>query len=222
MDTCGCDGGFEIFDQKSADADLDRYQRHGPDQTTVMLLGMIRERGVQGASILDIGGGIGVIDHELLRAGAGYAVLVDASPPALAAARAEARRRGVLDRLDFVDGDFVSRAASIDPADIVTLDRVVCCYPDVESLVRLSASRARRVYALVLPRDRWILRVGLGVLNVWFRIRGFGYRSFVHPNARVDAIVAQAGLHPAREERTFVWRVVLYDRAASSAAAVRA
>src|SRR6185436_13817340 len=168
VDACGCGDGFEIFDQQSADADLDRYRRHGPDRTTEMLLGMIRERGVQGASVLDVGGGIGVIDHELLRAGAGYAVLVDASPPALAAARAEARRRGVLERLEFVDGDFVSRSASIDAADIVTLDRVVCCYPDVESLVHLSSSRARSVYGLVLPRDRLILRVGLRLLNIWF------------------------------------------------------
>jgi SAM-dependent methyltransferase len=215
MDACGCDRGFEIFDQKSADDDLDRYQHNGPDTTTAMLLGMIRERGVQGSSLLDIGGGIGVIDHELLRAGAGYAVLVDASPPALAAARAEARRRGVLDRLDFVDGDFVSRAATIDAADIVTLDRVVCCYPDVESLVRLSSARARGLYGLVLPRDRWVLRWGLRLLNVWFRLRGIGYRSFAHPNAHIDAIVAESGLRPTREEQTFVWRVVLYDRAAA-------
>ena len=217
MDACGCDDGFEIFDQKSANADVDRYQRHGPDTTTAMLLAMIRKHGVQDASVLDIGGGIGVIDHELLRAGAGHAILVDASAPALAAARAEARRRGVLERLDFVDGDFVSRASSIDPADVVTLDRVVCCYPDVESLVRLSSLRARALYGLVLPRDRWILRVGLGVMNVWFRIRGMRYRSFVHSNARVDAVVAEAGLRPRREERTFMWRVVLYDRAVTPA-----
>ena len=217
MDGCDCDRGFEIFDRRSAEADLDRYQRHGPDATTDMLLRMIRERGVQGASLLDVGGGIGVIDHELLRAGAGHAVLVDASPPALAAARSEARRRGVLERLDFVDGDFVAGASSIDSADIVTLDRVVCCYPDVESLVRLSAARARAVYGLVLPRDRLILRWGLSLLNLWFRLRGIGYRSFVHSNERVDLIIAEAGLRPVHEDGTFVWRVVLYDRAVAPA-----
>jgi hypothetical protein len=121
----------------------------------------------------------------------------------------------VLERLDFVDGDFVSRAASIDPADVVTLDRVVCCYPDVGSLVRLSSALARDAYGLVLPRDRWILRIGLRAMNIWFRLRGFGYRSFVHPNPRVDAMVAEAGLYPVREAHTFVWRVVLYERAAA-------
>jgi len=211
---CGCDGGFEIFDEKSAEEDLERYRRHGPDDTTAMLVEMILDRGVDGSDLLDIGGGIGVIDHELLGAGAGRAVLVDASPAAVEAARVEARRRGTLDRLEFVDGDFVSRASDVDVADIVTLDRVICCYPDVESLVRLSATRARSLYGLVLPRDRRLLRWSLPLLNAWFRLRGFRYRTFLHRNARIDDIVAKAGLRPIREHHTFVWRVVLYERLA--------
>jgi 2-polyprenyl-3-methyl-5-hydroxy-6-metoxy-1,4-benzoquinol methylase len=211
---CGCDGGFEIFDEKSAEEDLERYRRHGPDDTTAMLVEMILDRGVDGSDLLDIGGGIGVIDHELLGAGAGRAVLVDASPAAVEAARVEARRRGTLDRLEFVDGDFVSRASDVDVADIVTLDRVICCYPDVESLVRLSATRARSLYGLVLPRDRRLLRWSLPLLNAWFRLRGFRYRTFLHRNARIDDIVAKAGLRPIREDHTFVWRVVLYERLA--------
>lgn len=212
VDACGCDGGFEIFDEKSAEEDLQRYRGHGPDATTATLIDMIRDRGVSGSSLLDIGGGIGVIDHELLRAGAGHAVLVDASGPAVEMARREARRRGTLDRLEFVDGDFVSRASDVDVADIVTLDRVICCYPDVESLVRLSATRARSLYGLVLPRDRRLLRWALPLLNAWFRIRGFRYRTFLHANAKVDALVAAAGLRQVRESRTFMWRVVLYER----------
>ena len=212
MDGCGCDPGFEIFDESTATADADRYRRHGPDTTTRMLLDMIREHGVSGAAVLDIGGGVGVIDHELLEAGARHAVLVDASPPSLEVARAEARRRGLLDRIDFFDGDFVARAASIAPADVVTLDRVICCYPDVDALVRLSAGRARSLYGLVLPRDRWFLQFGSRLLNAWFRSRGFGYRSFAHPTARVDALAAEAGFRPRREQHTLVWRVVLYER----------
>jgi magnesium-protoporphyrin O-methyltransferase len=214
VDACGCDSGFEIFDRKTAEADVERYRREGPDTTTRILLDMIGERGVVGADLLDIGGGIGVIDHELLSAGAARAVLVDASGPSVQAAREEAARRGHLDRIGFVDGDFVSWASTIEPADVVTLDRVICCYPDVDALVRLSTSRAKALYGLVLPRDRRILRWGIRLLNLWFRMRGWRYRSFTHPNARVDALVAEAGLRPRREALTFVWRVVLYERAA--------
>jgi SAM-dependent methyltransferase len=217
MDSCGCADPFEIFDQKTADEDLARYRQDGPDRTTRMLLDMIRSVALRGATILDVGAGIGVIDHELLEDVAEHAVLVDASPPAIDAARAEARRRGQLDRMEFVEGDFVARASDIDRAQIVTLDRVVCCYADVASLVRMSASRARVLYGMVLPRDRAIVRLGLRLLNVWFRIRGLNYRSYAHPNRVVDALVADAGLRPRMEDRTFAWRVVLYDRPGVSA-----
>jgi SAM-dependent methyltransferase len=217
MDPCGCGDPFEIFDEKTADDDLTRYRRQGPDRTTRMLLDMIRSVGLRDATLLDIGGGIGVIDHELLEDVAETAVLVDASPPAVDAARAEARRRGTIDRMELVEGDFVARASAIDRAQIVTLDRVLCCYADVESLVRMSASRARALYGLVLPRDRAILRFSARLINVWYRIRGLRYRAHAHPNRVVDALVADAGLRPRIEGGTWLWRVVLYDRSAVSA-----
>lgn len=216
MDSCGCDRGFEIFDRKSAEADLARYREHGPDRTTRLLIDLIGRDAVSGATLLDIGGGIGAVDHELLGEGAARATLVDASAPSRVAARDEAGRRGHLDRLEIVDGDFVARASDIESADIVTLDRVICCYPDMVSLVRLSAARARRLYGLVLPRDRWLIRIAARLENAWLRLRGVQYRAFAHPNDRVDALVREAGLHPRDEQRTFFWRVVVYERAAAN------
>jgi magnesium-protoporphyrin O-methyltransferase len=93
MDACGCESFDEMFDSASAERDLARYRRGGPDATTAMLLDMLRAVGVRGASILDIGSGIGVIDHELLRDGAGHAVLVDGSTASLAVARQVGRER---------------------------------------------------------------------------------------------------------------------------------
>ena len=212
MDACGCDGLASMFDRRTAQRDLDRYRRKGADRTTRLLLDLIGREHVESASILDIGGGIGIIDRELLKAGAGHAVMVDASPAYLAVARQEARAANLLDRIEFVDGDFVARAAGIDAADIVTLDRVICCYPDVEALVGQSAARARMVYGLVLPKDRWLTRTGLRVLNVWYRLRRSAYRAYAHPNARIDELVAAAGLRPRSESGTFIWRVVVYDR----------
>ncbi|MEO8229846.1 MAG: methyltransferase domain-containing protein [Chloroflexota bacterium] len=213
MDACGCDGLASMFDQRTAEHDRDRYHRHGPDRTTRMLLEMIPSTRVGGSSLLDIGGGIGIIDKELLQAGAGHAVLVEASPAYLAVARQEARETNQLNRIEFVDGDFVRRAAEIEAADIVTLDRVVCCYPDAEALVSLSAARAHWLYGLVLPRDRWLVRAGLGVLNLGFRLRRKAYRAHAHSNARIDQLVAAAGLRPRSEAGTFFWRVVVYERA---------
>jgi predicted TPR repeat methyltransferase len=212
MDACSCDDIFSIFDQRTADDDRERYRRLGPDRTTRMLLDLVRPFVSTGSTLLDVGGGIGVIDQELLRAGVGHAMLVDASSAYLRVARDEARRTNTLERIEFVEGDFVSRAEGIDRADVVTLDRVVCCYPDAESLVRLSAARATRAYGLVLPRDGWLSRIGVRLINLGFRMRRRPYRSFAHPNATVDRLVAEQGLHPIAERSTWFWRVVAYAR----------
>lgn len=212
MDACGCDDFFSIFDRRTAEEDRERYRRSGPDRTTRMLLDLLRPYVSKGSTVLDVGGGIGVIDQELLRSGAGHAMLVDASPAYLGVARDEARRTNTLDRIEHVEGDFVRLAGGIDRADIVTLDRVVCCYPDAESLVWLSAARARRAYGLVLPRDGWLSRLGVRLINVGFRVRGRSYRSFVHSNAAVDRLVAEQGLHAMGERLTWFWRVVAYSR----------
>ncbi len=177
-----------------------------------MLLDLIGRSGIAGSTLLDVGGGIGVVSHELLRAGVGHAVLVDASPAYLAIARQEAQEGNLLDRLELVEGDFVHRASEIDVADIVTLDRVVCCYLDVDALVGSSSARARRLYGLVLPRDRWLNRLRHRLENAWFRLRGRTYRAYGHPHARIDALVAANGLGLRTETGTYFWRVVVYER----------
>jgi magnesium-protoporphyrin O-methyltransferase len=210
---CDCDAIAAMFDADTARRDLERYRRDGPDLTTRQLLDLLRDVDVLGASILDIGAGIGAIDHELLREGAAHAVLADGSLDYLAAARDEGRRRGQLDRMDFIDDDFVTRATSVDRADIVTLDRTVCCYPDLEALLGTAATKADRWLGLVLPRDRWLNRAVVGLENRWYRLRRNPYRFFAHPNHEVDHIAAAAGLRPWRESGTYLWRVVLYGRA---------
>jgi SAM-dependent methyltransferase len=213
MDGCGCEGFDSTFDRRRAEDDRDSYRRNGPDATTRMLLGLIGRFGVAGSSILDIGGGIGVIDLELLREGAGHAVLVDASEAYLKVAREEARRANVLDRFELVAGDFVREAPQVDAADIVTLHRVVCCYRDAEALVGMSSARARTLYGLVLPRDRWFVRLGLRLINLKHVVLRQAFRVYAHSNKRIDRIVAANGLKPRFEATTAVWRVVVYDRA---------
>lgn len=213
MDACGCPGFAAIFDRQTAEHDRERYRKGGPDPTTAMLLEMIRQRGVAGASVLDVGGGIGIVGRELLRSGAASVVLVDGSDAYLDVARAEAEADGLGAQVQIALGDFTRLAPELAPADVVTLDRVVCCYPDVDALVGLSATRARRLYGLVLPRDHWYGRLLARLENLWHAVRRSPFRGFVHPNALVDARVADAGLRRVEERFTRVWRVVLYERA---------
>lgn len=219
MDACGCepDGYTSIFDRRNAEDDRDRYRRNGPDRTTRLLLELLAPYRATATTVLDIGGGIGILEHELLRDGPGRAVLVDGSAASMAVAREEADRLGLRDRIQFVEGDFVRLADDIGPADIVTLDRTICCYPDMERLVALSAERVRTAYGLVLPRNRFVVRFAIALGNAWFRLRGNPYRAYVHPNARVDELARAKGLRPRAERRTTFWRVVVYDRRSATA-----
>jgi hypothetical protein len=214
MECCGggCDGYASPIDERVARADRERYAAKGPDRTTRLLLDMIAAESEVGVTVLDIGGGVGVIDHELLETIASRAVLVEASPAFVTAAREEARAKGLEDRLEVVAADFARHAGEFAAADIVTLDRVVCCYPDAAALVSASAVRARRLYGLVLPRDRWYVRLAIRLENLRYRIRRHGYRAHAHAHAGIDGLVVSQGLRLASEAFTAFWRVALFRR----------
>ncbi|MFQ5859762.1 MAG: hypothetical protein ACE5LU_29555, partial [Anaerolineae bacterium] len=156
--------------------------------------------------------------HALLRAGASTAINIDASPAYLEAAEEEAERQGFADRVTSHAGDFVDLAPEIPPADVVTLDRVICCYHDMEALVGLSSARARRLYGLIYPRDTWWVKMAGPIANFYFWLRRNPFRIFFHPTEAVEAVLRSNGLERRFCRKTFVWQVVVYGRAVSGLA----
>jgi magnesium-protoporphyrin O-methyltransferase len=131
-----------FYDEKRAASELRKYRERGPIPSTRALIEALKAEGVEDATLLDIGGGIGAIQHELLDAGVTHATRVDASTSYLDATREESRRRGHDERVTYLHGDFVELAESVPAAAIVTLDRVINVYPNWERLAGLAASRA--------------------------------------------------------------------------------
>lgn len=206
-----CAGIEQEFDYKTARRDLRKYHRSGPRKTTRILIDAVR-KGSDGKTLLDIGGGVGVIQFELLDAGVHQATGVDAASAYLQVAREEAERRGVADRVAHHYGDIVEVAPQVDPADIVTLDRVICCYPDLDALIDATATRARTWYALVYPRDdRWMEPLRAAI-NLVFRFRRSPMRFFLHPAERVDAAVRRHELTLKMYRKTLLWQVAVYGR----------
>jgi 2-polyprenyl-3-methyl-5-hydroxy-6-metoxy-1,4-benzoquinol methylase len=212
MTCCQCQGIERLFDRREALRKLSAYTRHGPDQTTRLLLDAVKAKDIEGATLLDIGGGVGVTQLELLSAGVLSATDVDASSAYLDVAREEAGRRDYGERVTYHHGDFVALAPEIEPADIVMLDRVICCYHDMPALVATSAAKALRLYGLVYPRDAWWTRCYSAVENAAMRARRHPYRSFIHPTRQVDAIVRGAGLERRYYRRGVFWQVAVYAR----------
>lgn len=212
MNCCQCQGIEMEFNRKKTARELKRYRRKGPAKTTRVLIEALKARGVQGMSLLDIGGGVGAIHHELLDAGASSATHADASTAYLEASREEVEHQGHAGRVGFLHGDFVELAADIPPADIVTLDRVICCYHDMQALVGLSSTRARQYYGLVYPRDTWLIRIGFAILNFVLGFRNNPFRIFSHSTQAVDAVVRGNGLERQFYAKSGVWQVVVYER----------
>ncbi len=207
-----CQGLDSLFDDKTAQNELKAYQKKGPSKTTQMLVNALKSEGIAGMSLLDIGGGVGAIQHELLNAGAGSSLHVDASASYLEASKQEAKRLGHADNAGYAFGNFVDLAPEIQPADIVTLDRVICCYPDMPALVELSSTRAKSFYAVVYPRDTWWMKLGMAAINFGSWLLRKPYRFFVHPTTAVEAIVKNNGFNQLSRQKTFIWQVVVYKR----------
>ncbi|MCB8945975.1 MAG: class I SAM-dependent methyltransferase [Ardenticatenaceae bacterium] len=212
MNCCQCQGIEQVFDPGLAEGDLKAYREDGPKKTTVFLLTALKQAGVKGLTLLDVGGGVGIIQHELLPAGVTTAVHIDASTAYLAASQAEAKRRGHFERVTYQHGNFADLADGLATADIVTLDRVICCYHDMPSLVHAAASKANTYIGLVFPRDTWWLRAASRLPNFGLWLFRNPFRIFVHATDAVDAILRQYGFERRLHKRTFLWQTMLYVR----------
>jgi magnesium-protoporphyrin O-methyltransferase len=156
---------------------------------------------------------VGAVHITLLEAGAASAVDVDASREYLAAARAEAERRGLGGRVEYRYGDVVELAADLPPADIVTLDSVICCYPYLPALLAAALRPGPRLVGLTYPRDVWWMRAYMRLYNLLHGLRRTGSRYFVYRHAEVNRLMDEAGFANVHEGGTREWRVVLYRRA---------
>jgi magnesium-protoporphyrin O-methyltransferase len=212
MNCCQIQGLEDLFNEKLVSSELDQYHRKGPAKTTRLLVDAIRRQGIQGLKLLDIGGGIGAIQHLLVASGVQQATDVDASQSYIDAARGEAHRLGIASQVHFEHGNFVDIAPRLPAADIVTLDRVICCYPDMDELVKRSLEKANRLYGLVYPRDTWWARLGIRVLNLVFRLRRSPYRSYVHSSQAVEALIYSRGFTRQYYRQTLVWQVAVYGK----------
>ncbi len=207
-----CVGMEEMFDDEYAEDELKHYRKRGPRRTTRILIRELCAPGVKGQTVLDVGGGVGAVHLALLKAGAQQATDVDASAGLLRAAQREAGRRRLSSRVTYVHGNFVELAPGTAAADIVAMDKVVCCYDDARSLVALAAERARKTLGLVYPRDGWLSRLVNWAFNLrWIR-QAEGFRTYVHPRELVESAIRSRGLELQRRITIGLWQVVIFSR----------
>lgn len=215
MTSCHCSASDKEFDRRRARRDARRFRRRGPDPGTRQLLAAIREAPLPSdPTLLDIGGGVGTIHHALLDQGFSHATHVDASTAYLAVADQEVRRVNHGGRVTFRHADLREVAASVHDADVVTLDRVVCCDPDYNHLLGAAATHARHLLGFTFPRSRWYIRAFVAMSNAWRRVQGAAFRAYVHPPDAMAAVLEKHGLRRRWSGGTWIWAVEVFERAA--------
>jgi magnesium-protoporphyrin O-methyltransferase len=179
-----------------------------------MLFGWIKEEGLAGSSVMDIGCGTGELIVRALEAGAIQATGADLSSEAIAQASAQARNAGFEDRVDLWVGD--AAVEPLEPHDVVILDKVICCYPDADALIGQSTAAAGRLYAFAVPESRgfWglVARARWFVFGLFERLQGGSLPRFIHERTDIEAKVLAAGFRPLHTGRRFVWFVGVYAR----------
>jgi 2-polyprenyl-3-methyl-5-hydroxy-6-metoxy-1,4-benzoquinol methylase len=206
-----CGAIEEQFDARVAQRELAQYQKRGAGPTTRLLRDAVAAGGGP-FEIIDVGAGIGALTFELLKHGVRRAVSIDASTACVTSGREEAVRRNVAEQVQWVHGDYLALAEQLAPADVVTLDRVVCCYPRFEPLLAAAARHARRCLAISYPRDVGFVRVAMAVENVLRRLRGKTFRTVLHPPREMERLIRGERFALSARRTTWSWCVDVYLR----------
>ena len=209
---CNARGCDRFFGERFARRMAARYRKRGLDRTARKMVAFLEERGIEGASLLEIGGGVGEIQLELLKKGAARAVNVELSPAYDPEASTLLHEAGLEDRAERRLHDIAVDPEGVEPADIVVLHRVVCCYPDYERLLTAAASHAKRLLVFSYPPRNAISRMAVACQNLLFRALRREFRTFAHPPAAMLAVLDANGLHATAFRPAPVWNVAGLER----------
>ena len=191
-----------------------RYRRRGLEAVQRKLLEGLTTAGVTGASVLEIGCGTGELQRRVLAAGAASAVGIDMAGGMIEQARAAAEREGLQESAAFLVGDAVERAAELQPAALVVLDKVLCCYPEIDHLLAMSLQRTQRLYAVVVPRPHWLVAAVWRVAIAVFKLLRSTFHPFYHDWQRTASAISAAGFHRIFAAHTLAWEAWIYRRTA--------
>jgi 2-polyprenyl-3-methyl-5-hydroxy-6-metoxy-1,4-benzoquinol methylase len=205
----GCDS---FFTARLARRAAQRYRKKGIDKTAQRMLAFLEQRGIAGATVLELGGGVGELQIELLKKGAARAVNLELSPAYDEEAARLLRENGVEDRAERRLHDLAADPQRVEPADVVVLHRVVCCYPDYERLLQAAAEHARRLLVFSYPPRNVVSHLAIGAQNLFFRLRRTEFRTFAHPPARMLAVVEERGLRRTYAHHPLVWQIAGFER----------
>jgi 2-polyprenyl-3-methyl-5-hydroxy-6-metoxy-1,4-benzoquinol methylase len=209
---CNARGCDKVFGAWFADRVAKRYQKKGLDKAARRMVAFLESHEIKGATVLEIGGGVGEIGLELLERGAVHTVNLELSPAYEEEARRLLREHGLEERATWRLHDIAADPDAIEPADIVVLHRVVCCYPDHRRLLGAAADHARRFVVFSYPPRNPLSRLFVAGANLLTRAFREEFRAFVHPPSAMLAVLEERGFRPVLTHRALVWQIAGFER----------
>ena len=189
-----------------------RFTKKGFEPSQVQLMAGLEQAGYNNATLLEVGSGVGYLHQVLLEQGAKTAVGIDLSGDMLKEAASWAEEKGLADRTEYIQGDFIELLDRVEPAEVTILDKVVCCYPHAELLINSSIAKTTRVYALTYPRNRWFIKVAMEIMAFFLKLTGSDFRAFVHNPDDIERWIIAAGFKKSYQDQTFIWLSQIYTK----------
>lgn len=215
-DCCDRPGYQTVFSDRFARRIARTYRKRGLSRTQLQMMSFLTEQGIRDASVLEIGGGVGELQLELLHRGARTVTNLEISSGYEAEATALLEHTGMADRVTRRLLDIATSPEEVEPADVVVLHRVVCCYPDYERLLSAAASHSKRLLVFSYPPRNLFTRALLSVENLLLRVRHNDFRAFVHPPAAMITVAEANGHSVGYRHRGLSWHIVGLERSAST------
>lgn len=215
--TCCCEvnpstRGTNVFFSRFSKKYAKKFRKKGLEKVQRYLLEGVKREPLPGKSVLDIGCGVGPLHLTLLKEGAAHSVGIDISEGMIDQAKKFSSELGMQDKTQYIHGDFVQLTDSVGESDITLLDKVVCCYEDLDSLVQTSTAKTKTIYALSHPKENLIMKalfkmqINLGKLFRW------KFRPFWHDWQKMRSQIAAQGFNLVYENSTMAWQVLVYKR----------
>jgi hypothetical protein len=215
--SCCTSAGYRtIFGRKVVERDARRYRRKGLTGSAGWILQVLHDDGVADRSVLEVGGGIGGLQIELLEAGANHATNVEIIDTYEATARSLIAEHGLEARVERHIADYAQHPDHAPAADIVIMHRVICCYPDPDTLTAAACAQARDRVAITIPRDTPWVKLGFWGMNACLRLRRIAFRGYVHPQARILEVANSHGFHATHHQRGALWESLILQHASST------
>jgi len=207
-----CCGADLFFNKKTAAKEYRKYLKKGPVKATAKIIQQLAAQNVTGKSLVDIGGGIGALQWWFLQQGGGQTTDIDASSGYLKKAETHAHDNGWQDKTSFLMGDCTDLYQNVEDPHIITMDKVVCCYPNFKEILSATCEKSKEIVSLSYPMDGIISQALRKIGDLYFMIKKNPYRPYVHSVKEIREIFASKGYQRVAHDLSFPWHVETYAR----------